>query len=136
MSSVRASRSSRSDGRGATDPSAPPPVVSDLLARRGWLVVEPDERDGPAGVRRWVVVDGAGRYLDVGLVPVPAGPAARARLVERLDALRRLDHEHLAVVEEIVEADAEHLALVSRRPPGGALEPCWAVGGRSRRARP
>ncbi|MFF2622905.1 hypothetical protein [Oerskovia jenensis] len=118
----RAPRPIRADGRGR-DPSAPPPAVAELLARRGWVVVEQGEEPGPDRGRpgRWVVSDGAGSSYDVGLVPVPAEPAARDVLVERLDTLRLLDHEHLAQVEEILEGGEGALVLVSRRPPGGSL---------------
>ncbi|MBD7997381.1 MULTISPECIES: hypothetical protein [Oerskovia] len=126
MSSARPPRlpwASRAGVRDRDDPSAPPPAVTDLLARRGWGVVEQGEGPGPGtlGPRRWVASDGSGRYHDVSLVRVPADPAARDLLVERLDALRLLDDEHLVPVEEIVEGGEGVLVLISRRPPGGGL---------------
>jgi len=123
MSRVRVPRPARPNGRGAPGRAAPPPAVADLLSRRGWGVVEQGEEEGRLDVaaRRWVVSDGTGSYLDVGLVVVPPEPAARALLVERLALLRSVDDEHLAGVEEIVEAGADGLAVVSRRPAGGGL---------------
>ncbi|WP_336706186.1 hypothetical protein [Oerskovia sp. USHLN155] len=126
MSSVRPPRASwpsRARDREGADPSAPPPAVQDLLTRRGWAVVGHGEAAAPDGAaaRRWVASDGAGRCRDVDLVHVPAEPAARAVLVERLDALRQLDHEHLAHVEEVAEGDVGDLVLVSSRPPGVGL---------------
>lgn len=126
MSSARPSRASwpsRARDREGSDPSVPPPAVQSLLARRGWAVVGHGEAAAPdgAGARRWVASDGSGRCRDVDLVHVPAEPAARAVLVERLDALRQLDHEHLAHVEEVAEGDVGDLVLVSSRPPGVGL---------------
>ncbi|MFE4465414.1 hypothetical protein ACFRCR_09895 [Oerskovia sp. NPDC056781] len=119
----RASWPSRARDREGVDPSAPPPAVQDLLARRGWAVVGHGEAAAPGGAaaRRWVASDGAGRCRDVDLVHVPAEPAARAVLVERLDALRQVDHEHLAHVEEVAEGNEGDLVLVSSRPPGVGL---------------
>ncbi|QDW63625.1 hypothetical protein [Oerskovia sp. KBS0722] len=124
MSSVRSPRASwPSRGRDREDSDAPPPAVRDLLARRGWAVVGNGEAAAPdgAGPRRWVVSDGSGRCRDVDLVHVPAEPAARAVLVERLDRLRQVDHEHLAHVEEVAEGDEGALVLISSRPTGVGL---------------
>lgn len=123
MSRVRVPRPTRPNARTAPGRAAPPPAVADLLSQRGWGLVEQGEEGARLDVaaRRWVVSDGQGHYLDVGLVVVPPEPAARALLVERLALLRSVDDEHLAGVEEIVEAGADGLALVSRRPPGGGL---------------
>ncbi|MFF3065002.1 hypothetical protein ACFVQ3_10620 [Oerskovia sp. NPDC057915] len=126
MSSVRpprAPRPSRARALEGAAPSAPPPAIQDLLARRGWAVVGHAEGAGPDGARgrRWVVSDGSGWCRDVDLVHVPAEPAARDVLVERLDALRLLDHEHLARVEEVVEAGTGSLVRISSRPQGVGL---------------
>ncbi|RXR23113.1 hypothetical protein EQW78_16120 [Oerskovia turbata] len=52
---------------------------------------------------------------------MPAEPAVRDVLVERLEVLRRLDDEHLVHLDEVVASDEEGLVLVSTRPPGVGL---------------
>lgn len=133
MSSVRPPRASwPSRGRDREDSDVPPPAVQDLLVRRGWGVVGRGEAAAPdgAGARRWVASDGSGRCRDVDLVHVPSEPGARAVLVERLDRLRQVDHEHLAHVEEVAEGDEGNLVLVSSRPLGVDLPLLLACRGR------
>lgn len=120
----RVPRSLRSPRNRPADASPLPSEVAAVLGDRGWSVVEHPGRVGPVGPgsvargRRWVVTDGTGRYADLVLVPVPAEAADRALLVERIDVLRGLDHEHLAAVEEVLEAGSEHVAVLTRRPTG------------------
>jgi eukaryotic-like serine/threonine-protein kinase len=111
-------RGTRRAGRGR---AGPPPEVADLLSDRGWALVEQDGRRPGAVGPRWVVADADGTRRDVGIVPVPSEASSRADLIERIDLLRSLDHEHLARVEEVVEVGPGLLALVSRRPQGEAL---------------
>ncbi|MEK8228746.1 hypothetical protein NKG05_26220 [Oerskovia sp. M15] len=75
------------------------------------------------------MTDGGGRHDDLTLLAVPGEPEGRERLVERLHLLRSVDHEHLARVDDLVEGDAEHLAVLTRRPPGTDLDLLMACRG-------
>ncbi|MHA7133238.1 hypothetical protein [Oerskovia turbata] len=101
--------------------AGPPPEVADLVSDRGWALVAQDDRGPGAAGPRWVVADADATRWDVGIVPVPDEASSRADLIERIDLLRSLDHEHLAHVEDVVEAGPGLLALVSRRPQGETL---------------
>ncbi|MFD6092850.1 hypothetical protein ACFWGN_12070 [Oerskovia sp. NPDC060338] len=128
MSSARPVRESRPRRPGRTwgGPDEPPlpPALAAQLARRGWKVSgSGPSRDAQRADRPvWVVVDGAGRQDDLTLVPVPAEPGERAQVVERLGVLRALDHEHLATIDEVVEGDAAHLGVLTRRSLGTSLD--------------
>ncbi|MGW6006625.1 hypothetical protein ACWFNS_16660 [Oerskovia enterophila] len=93
---------------------------------RGWRISDRGTSQDAPGVgidsHVRVVVDRAGQEDDLTLVPVPAEPRERARVVERLGVLRALDHEHLAAIDEIVEGDPGHLGVLTRRPHGTGLD--------------
>ncbi|WP_265523676.1 hypothetical protein [Oerskovia flava] len=115
-----AARRARRDGR--PEPSAlhePPAALTALAADRAWILRRPRTL---APRTPWVVVTPEEETYDVTLLTAPPSDDARARLAERLDLLRSVDHEHMAGVHEILQVDATTLAVLTAHVPGLRLD--------------